>query len=309
MPVTRIPSPTKAATQLSDELRLLRYMPFPRFLTLMDGWLTFTPLRLLRSSNDPLESRPITQPNVVFKELQELENHEAVFDRLVATSNKWVQAVMKSPASDRDRNHYFAKSFHTLIDETRAVSCWFANDFESAAMWASFAPQGVAIELDLIGLERALPDDREFLVAAVRYRNRDKFKIGTDNADKFPHMVLRPYLMKGREFAHEREVRIVTRCERDREWFRVRTREIFKSVRRIIISPYVDPDSTSGLKKHIESTLEIHFPGKRAAPPVEFSSINKRYLEERKSLEVRKVRSRAARLTYDSEFVENELPL
>lgn len=289
MSFSRIPQPSSASLQLHDELLLLRYMPFPRFLTLLRGKLSFTPMRLLRSVNDPSEGMPISDPDVIYSALGSLPKPAEVFERLTGAANKWAKVVLsQSSTKSSTRKQLTAQSFHKLVDETRAVSCWFTNEYESAAMWASFAPQGVAVEIALSGLERSLPADRDFLIGSVRYRDREKFKIGQDNAEKYSDFALRPFLLKGREFAHEKEVRVVTRCDRDQEWFAVRVRGIVKSIRRVIISPYVDADSAAALKKHIETTLRAKL-GSEAAPRVTYSTINKRHLKERASnLKVRR---------------------
>jgi len=263
---------------MDGALRLIRYMPFPRLLALLNDRLTFTPLRLLGLGNDPSECQPITDSKVIVNELRSIKRHGAFFRELKRGASKWARIALESNAPYR--NDYLARRFHEYIGETRAASCWFANNFESAAMWASYAPQGVAVEADLDGIKSALPSNREFIIAAVRYRIRDKFRIDAGNAEGFPHMLLRPYLLKGREFEHEKEVRIVTRCGPDQEWFHVRARRFIRCIRRVVISPYIDPDSASGLKKHIEALLEEKFV-RMKTPLVEFSSINRRFMEQR----------------------------
>jgi len=277
--ITRIDSPSSAIIQLSDELCLVRYMPFPKFLSIVGGQFPFTPLRLLGQDNDPLESHPITAPQVIMKELSDLSNKEELLKEIGSSAPRWMQdALSDASATDGNRANVYARAFHGFIRERRAVSCWFANGFESAAMWTGFAPQGVAVETTLGGIEKMLPAGRNFLVSAVRYRNRGRFKIGHANMEKFPNMVLRPFLLKGQEFEHEKEVRIITRCHSEQKWFSVPVPDFYKCIRRVIISPYIDPVSASALKQHIEEHLARRF-GENDTPPVCFSTINSPVLE------------------------------
>jgi len=249
----------------------MRYVPFPRFLGMLEGELTFTPLHLLRSVNDPLECHEITDPVVIITLLSELPNGKEVLLELKASTPPEIRKYWDSPKTPRDRTNQLAQAFHRFVSERRAASCWFANGIESAAMWSSFALNGVAVRTDLQSLEAVLPTDREFLIASVRYRIRERLEITPGNFRRFPYVALRPFLVKGREFQHEQEVRFITRCSPDQKHFCVDTEPSAKYIQEVIISPYLDYHSAVGLKRLIKSLLKKKFGADM--PPVNFSTI------------------------------------
>jgi len=103
----------------------------------------------------------------------------------------------------------FLKMTETLRQEM-FISCWFASEYESAAMWKLYlqSPEGIAIRTDHDTLAGAL--DRSPLTARttlVRYVDYDKIPIPSGNA-------FFPFVHKRLSFAHEAELRaIVWSCE------------------------------------------------------------------------------------------------
>ena len=79
-------------------------------------------------------------------------------------------------------------------------------------------------------------------------------------------------MLKGREFEHEREIRIVTKCLADQETVRVPTPTFKDCIRKVIISPYIDQPSAEILKLHIEALFAQEF-GEAPAPAVLHSTI------------------------------------
>lgn len=266
--------------ELTEETELLRYVPFARFLPLLRGELSFTPMHLLRSSNDPMECRPITDPAVVMTMLKDAPNSDAALLELKQLIPRWAQEVSAdSGVTPETRTNHFSEAFHEFLVRRRAASCWFANPFESSAMWSSFASQGVAIKTNIGSLLHSLPVDREFVFAEVRYRARDRLHIGPGNYAQFPQLALRPFLLKGREFEHECEVRIVTKCHADQKWFFVPIHRPQTLMKEVIISPYLDTHSGRATKELIEGLLLQNF-GRDHGVSVRFSKINEVIYEE-----------------------------
>jgi hypothetical protein len=282
MPVTRYPHiPGAKSPILEDHTLVTRYLPFPMFLDFLNGNLAFTSMKLLRDSNDPLECRSIATSQVIMTELTNLPagGGKAIKDVLKLAS-KWVRHLSKDPGTrPHDRSHYIAAAFHNFIEQSRAASCWYASPFESAGMWKAFAPEGVAIRTTLKKLEDALPRKTHFQTAAVRYVARERFLIDIGNYPKFSDLVLRPYLAKGMEFEHEREVRIVTKCEPGEQRVVVKMTSFSKTIEQIILSPFLNKTAAQAMRKHI---LKIISQKSRKGPSanVSYSSINSRLIFE-----------------------------
>lgn len=82
------------------------------------------------------------------------------------------------------------------------VSCWYASQYESQAMWQLYAAQarGVAIRSTVDRLAHSIKDPRLVFLADVTYADLATDAIPEDN-------FFFPALIKHRSFAHEHEVR------------------------------------------------------------------------------------------------------
>lgn len=257
---------------LTDSTVLIRYITFPRFLGLLSGKFSFTALHALRGGNDPLEGRQITDAEVLITKIMELDgNGRDAMKALKEASPPHIKKIWDEKVnSPSEVSSYLAVAFHKYISERRAVSCWFANEIESAAMWSAFALHGVAIKTTVKKLKAILPASRDFLIAAIRYRDRSDFSINAGNYTRFPHMVLRPYLLKGLEFAHEKEVRVVMKCHEDEKWPTINSPKFSTCIDEVIISPYLDVPSARELKDLIKAKLS----SLKNKAPINFSAIN-----------------------------------
>jgi hypothetical protein len=85
------------------------------------------------------------------------------------------------------------------------VSCWYASEYESQAMWQLYAAQarGVAIRSSVDRFMFCIKDPRMVFMSDVRYADLMADPIPEDN-------LLLPALTKHRSFEHEREVRALT---------------------------------------------------------------------------------------------------
>jgi hypothetical protein len=105
---------------------------------------------------------------------------------------------------------YFGHYYKTLR-RSRFAWCWFKSEHESAAMWSFYGNKGVAIRTSLHRLQAALDRcKRKWLVSGMKYvdfRTLNQETFLKSETDK--HWVRRPYLLKGMEYVHENEVRLV----------------------------------------------------------------------------------------------------
>jgi len=88
-----------------------------------------------------------------------------------------------------------------------AINCWHMNEHESAAMWALYSSEGIAVQSTFARYTQALPKRigearaRSIYVGTVKYidYDRDHFAILNNSYTRFMH--------KRMSFAHERELR------------------------------------------------------------------------------------------------------
>lgn len=143
------------------------------------------------------------------KEMQ-LNIEDAIFDKFKAAFLIAVKRDGREKALEDFRKHSIGNCreemgmlFKSEFDRT-FVSCWHCADHESEAMWRLYAKdtnEGVAIRTTIEQLLKALPQDRNFTIRRVDYR------------DDYRHTIhdtkLKRFYTKRRPFAHEKEVRII----------------------------------------------------------------------------------------------------
>lgn len=157
------------------DVRLWRYMDFTKFVSLVSS----NGLFFCRSDlfQDPYEGS-YSKANIslrpqVYKEIPE-DQRESMINQM--------------------------SSFSRGLREWTYISCWHANEFESAAMWDLYAKtnEAVAIETSYDKLRNVLPE-RVFL-GCVRYIDYDTDWLPEGNT-------FYPFMHKRKSFEHEREVR------------------------------------------------------------------------------------------------------
>lgn len=268
-----IPSPTKA-TPLDDSTPLVRYIKFPRLLSFLRDELLFTQIDKLRGFNDPQEGREIADPVVIDTLIEQSQIDSGEWTDFVDQSPEMKALLGTKPAAGPYPPYIVAQAFHSFLRTRRAVSCWFSNSYESSAMWATYAAE-VAVCMELGGLRDALKGPIEIIVAAVRYRDREKNPITLDNYERFQHIGLRPFLVKGREFRHEHEVRLVTRCPATFEApLIVKAPGLSRNIKQVIISPYLPSPDAVQLKVLVEKLFR-ETNGKNSKTDIHFSAINR----------------------------------
>ena len=256
----------------------------PRFLGLSEDRLYFPNLLNARGLNDPLESIQIAQAEDVISVLvQQGVNKQALDPDIEESITEYASVWMKAALLDHNlsapsRSDYLAYGFQEFMATRRAVSCWYSGTHESAGMWKAFAESGVAVTIRLASLERALPKDQAFSVSAVHYFDRE-VPFDRGSSWSFPEIVLRPYLVKGLEYAHENEVRVITHCPIGEEGVLIAA-PILEMAETIFISPYLNHPDAAALSRCIEAVIEKKLPDSQRKPAILPSKIFSRKFEE-----------------------------
>jgi hypothetical protein len=104
------------------------------------------------------------------------------------------------------RKHYF-----DFVRRTRFAWCWFQSNRESAAMWSVYGNQGVAIKTT-VGKLSALFETagRDFIYGRMTYVDYESGVSTEFDPSRDSCLLLRPFLLKRKEFESEQEVRFVT---------------------------------------------------------------------------------------------------
>ena len=161
----------------SDDISLWKYMDFTKFMALI----TYQQLFACRSDlfDDPYEG---TYPRMVINYLQHIKEDE------LNNSNA--------------KNVRLMYDFNLNLRRCTYISCWHANNFESAAMWDLYSKNdaSVAIETTYADLKKTLPP--EALLGLVNYIDYEKDIFPLGNA-------FYPFTHKRKSFEHEKEVRFL----------------------------------------------------------------------------------------------------
>lgn len=161
----------------SEGISLWKYMDFTKFISLI----TYQKIFLCRSDlfDDPFEG---TFPRKIIEYVHGI--HSGDIDETIA---KFIKSVYK---------------FNKFARQHTYISCWHANDFESAAMWELYSKNdaSVAIETTYADLKKLLPLDA--MIGMVKYIDYDSDTFPLDNT-------FYPFTHKRKSFEHEREVRFL----------------------------------------------------------------------------------------------------
>lgn len=159
----------------NPEDRLWRYMDFTKFVSLLASKSLF----FCRSDlfKDPFEGSysrfNLTMRPHVYKDIPP-EQYESMMEQ--------------------------ASSFAKKVKEWTYISCWHANEFESAAMWDLYAKtnEAVAIETNYSALKEVLPEN--VYLGLVNYIDYETEWLPEGN-------LFYPFMHKRKSFEHEKEVR------------------------------------------------------------------------------------------------------
>ncbi len=169
----------------ADDTKLWRYMNLSQFMwMLFSGSLYFSTLRELQ---DPWEG---TWASAFFSHLEK-SRHIASLKKL---------------------GHSVSRAKQNMINEIRSeegrygVSCWHRNEVESIAMWKLYTDgkDGVAIQTTIDRLKSSVAGDPRYIyIGDVEYTDQPELHHPGKEV-----ITIRPMLLKGTSYSHEREVRV-----------------------------------------------------------------------------------------------------
>jgi hypothetical protein len=267
---------------MDDSVPLWRYMKLSTLLLLLDGKAFFPTVATLQRG-DPLEGDLILEePELwLMERLHALPRGEfdLLFDWL------WKKLSKMDQEWARGDPHWNSKLLSDVylseLAKRRAVWCWFHALHESAAMWSIYANAGIAVRTSQGALKQALPHDVDFQVATITYFSRTVQSADALNPGKpenFPVMV-RPHLMKGKEYEHENEVRIVTTCLSDQPGRMIALAQIANLIKEVVISHLLPFDE----RNSVASLVSAHPVWHGHPPSVRFSSMLGRKADEQEA--------------------------
>lgn len=163
----------------SDDVVIWRYMNLPKFLDLLETEsLYFSQVSKLGDAFEGSLSRPSIER---FRERYENSN-----------------SATKGPKAD-----IFAQEIYQLNQHFFYVSCWHMSAYESAAMWAQYSTEGIAIRSTFGRLKTVVePHPDDVFIGTVEYPDYDNVVIDFG-------VTIEPLFYKRRSFEYEREVRAV----------------------------------------------------------------------------------------------------
>ena len=135
------------------------------------------------------------------------------------------------------------------------INCWYASDYESAAMWKLYAPtSGLAIRTTFPALRDSFIDTESVFIGKVNYINYE-----TDVMD-LQGNVMSAVLYKRHHFQHENEVRAVCMNAADQpsasQYIKV---DLDILIKEIVIAPYA-PNWFKELVREVGARLQLKAP-------------------------------------------------
>ena len=243
--------------ELAGDTPLWRYMKLSTFLLLLEGKAFFPSVATLRKS-DCLEC--ICDPLTASLQY-ELSKDPARYETLCASIDEWLRRHGPGDVPPRQMYHY-EEHYVGILRQLRAAWCWHNSEMESAAMWPIYGERGIAVKTDIASLKAALPSG-EFLIARVKYLKRDPeaptFWHGWDRTND-PQLVLRPFLVKSAEYAHENEVRVVTFCPMRTPGWVIEGIDVRALVKEVVVSPSVPHEEFLAIELSLRTRFGEIFP-------------------------------------------------
>lgn len=256
---------------LKEDQVVRRYIELPKLFDLLLHKQLFFPTLQTLTSLDPFEcgmsvDREWKKMGRCELEKRAMELLQMVPERLLTGDRvedfERYQRLVKANSLSSLRKHV-AELQMVLFKKRIVCSCWHADNAESDAMWRIYSKGGgVMIESTVRRLKEALmgeyssiicsPNPQDYSIAPVRYET----PAGLTKLPRF--YAERPWLLKRRSFAHEKEVRIshqlpwVIGAQSGGMLIRAKPEVLISS---IVISPFVDEWDKYPLRCAIQSVL------------------------------------------------------
>ena len=234
------PSELKTVGDLSDEIRLWRYMRLSTLLTLLNGTVFIPTIGKLRKT-DPTEATRICLKTK--EHFENLDDESKTMLQEFATVDE--RALFEAQIEDWQVRHLYFGIWKREFGKRRCVWCWHKADSESKAMWDIYAKAGVAVCTTPARMRRALKSYTvdSGIIGAVHYSE-------TPEAETSPDLFLRPYLFKQSCYSHESEVRVIFFSEPHKNYdghkLQIDASELIEEVR---LSPDLPKDEALELAK------------------------------------------------------------
>jgi hypothetical protein len=174
-----------------------------------------------------------------------------LFEHATAAQRQYQEQNKQNPL---ENTNWFVHRYIEELRKRRAVWCWYNSDIESAAMWSVYGHAGIAVGSTIEGLRTSLPHKVAFQIAPIFYNDHRVSggnHLNPENPNHLPY-VHRPHLIKGREYEHEREIRVVTRCYPDQTGRLVRGIAFHTLIKRFIISPVLPPQEALAVERFLK---------------------------------------------------------
>ena len=197
----------------NDSINIWRYTDFAKFVSLIStGWLYFPRADTL------------------------LDKYEGSIPR----ANKNLPTENKVSALKKNRLDMLKRTY---------ISCWYASDDESAAMWQLYtlSGQGLAIKSSYSKFAELLPDCEEspIYLGEVRYLDYENDPMEADNNS------LAPFTCKRKAFEHEKEIRAIFKQPKNEE-SDMYGRPVKIDVNQLIDEIYLAPGSAMWFKTTVD---------------------------------------------------------
>ena len=226
---------------------------------LLEGTAFFPSVATLEAG-DPLEGDLVFDPMWLVTKLDEIcgQNPDSLDAWLEANAHPREKCLLEDNRNyPLLRTKLLADVFVRELRKRRAVWCWFQSDHESAAMWSIYANAGVAVKTYAGELKGSLPTVCDFQVERIKYAHRtDTSSPSYLNPETGSNqdLILRPHLIKGIEYQHEHEVRVVTTCLPYEKGRLVKGIAVAKLVKEVVLSPLLPFEEA----KAIEFVIQKH---------------------------------------------------
>lgn len=184
--------PEFSAPEGGDAL-IWRYLDLAKFLSLLEKEALF--FVRLDKLQDPFEGY-YTTANLLVDQLQ----YDELPDEWKTAQGFPDEQTFNAMRMANQQIRYFVKRNR----EVTFVNCWYAQEYESAAMWSQYlkSNEGIAIRSSYKHLIESLAqyEDYEVHIGLVQYLDYNREAIPMGN-------LLTPFLCKRKSFEHERELR------------------------------------------------------------------------------------------------------
>lgn len=240
---------------LKDDSPIWRYMKLSTFMLLLEGKVFFPSVSTLRSG-DPLEGDLIPEPQWLIDKLRELAGADfpKLEQWLLDKAGDWKGILEQNLGDSHLWTSRLAKVYVRESAKRRAVWCWHHEEVESAAMWSLYGSAGIALGSSLGSLKAALPQGKPFQIAEMKYAERNQSSSPSyfcPEEEENEHRIHRPHLVKGNEYAHEREVRVTTQCRSSGKGKLIQNLDARKLIREVVISPLIPCQEAEAIESQI----------------------------------------------------------